>query len=81
MGRVMGFEPMHIGTTIRGLDHLTIPAMLFLLFNFNLFMWFLYIGTVISMWRGLDHLTPSPKTIHRIVLLGRVRHAVFVIQF
>ena len=26
MGRVMGFEPMYIGTTIRGLNHLTIPA-------------------------------------------------------
>ena len=26
MGREMGFEPMHIGTTIRGLNHLTTPA-------------------------------------------------------
>ena len=26
MGRLMGFEPMHIGTTIRGLDHLTTGA-------------------------------------------------------
>ena len=26
LGRVMGFEPMHIGTTIRGLNHLTTPA-------------------------------------------------------
>lgn len=34
MGRVMGFEPMYIGTTIRGLNHLTIPAtMLFLIFD------------------------------------------------
>ena len=30
MGRIVGFEPTHIGTTIRGLDHLTISAM-----NFN----------------------------------------------
>ena len=26
MGRIVGFEPTHIGTTIRGLDHLTISA-------------------------------------------------------
>ena len=26
MGRLMGFEPMHIGTTIRGLNHLATPA-------------------------------------------------------
>ncbi len=26
MGRLMGFEPMHIGTTIRGLNHLTTGA-------------------------------------------------------
>ena len=26
MGRVVGFEPTHNGTTIRGLNHLTIPA-------------------------------------------------------
>ena len=26
MGRMMGFEPMYIGTTIRGLNHLTTPA-------------------------------------------------------
>lgn len=29
MGRVMGFEPMYIGTTIRGLNHLTIPAIIY----------------------------------------------------
>lgn len=27
MGRLMGFEPMHIGTTIRGLNRLTTGAM------------------------------------------------------
>ena len=27
MGRIVGFEPTHIGTTIRGLNHLTISAM------------------------------------------------------
>ena len=26
MGRLMGFEPMHIGTTIRGLNRLTTGA-------------------------------------------------------
>lgn len=26
MGRMMGFEPMYIGTTNRGLNHLTTPA-------------------------------------------------------
>ena len=26
MGRIVGFEPTHIGTTIRGLNHLTISA-------------------------------------------------------
>ena len=26
VGRVVGFEPTHIGTTIRGLNHLTTPA-------------------------------------------------------
>lgn len=26
MGRVVGFEPTHNGTTIRGLNHLTTPA-------------------------------------------------------
>ena len=26
MGRVMGFEPTNIGTTIRGLNHLATPA-------------------------------------------------------
>ena len=26
MGRIVGFEPTHIGTTIRGLNHLTTPA-------------------------------------------------------
>ena len=26
MGRLMGFEPMYIGTTIRGLNHLTTGA-------------------------------------------------------
>ena len=28
MGRVVGFEPTHNGTTIRGLNHLTTPAIL-----------------------------------------------------
>ena len=47
MGRVMGFEPMHIGTTIRGLNHLTILATSFLLFNFQTFvLWSLFLGTV-----------------------------------
>ena len=32
MGRVVGFEPTHNGTTIRGLNHLTTPAIC-LLFN------------------------------------------------
>ena len=27
MGRIVGFEPTHIGTTIRGLNRLTISAM------------------------------------------------------
>ena len=30
LGRVMGFEPMYIGTTIRGLNHLTTPAISFI---------------------------------------------------
>ncbi len=34
MGRVMGFEPMHIGTTIRGLNRLTTPAIT-VLFNYT----------------------------------------------
>ena len=29
MGRVVGFEPTHIGTTIRGLNRLAIPAISF----------------------------------------------------
>ena len=29
MGRLMGFEPMHIGTTIRGLNRLTTGAIVF----------------------------------------------------
>ena len=29
MGRIVGFEPTHIGTTIRGLNRLTISAMSF----------------------------------------------------
>ena len=28
MGRLMGFEPMHIGTTIRGLNRLTTGAII-----------------------------------------------------
>ena len=31
MGRAVGFEPTHIGTTIRGLNRLTTPAILFCL--------------------------------------------------
>ena len=31
MGRVMGFEPTNIGTTIRGLNHLATPAIYILL--------------------------------------------------
>ncbi len=34
MGRVMGFEPTNAGTTIRSLNHLATPA---ILFNFKLF--------------------------------------------
>ena len=29
MGRLMGFEPMHIGTTIRGLNRLTTGAIVY----------------------------------------------------
>ena len=35
MGRVVGFEPTHIGTTIRGLDHLTIPAIALLILYYQ----------------------------------------------
>lgn len=31
MGREMGFEPTHNGTTIRGLNHLTTPAIDFII--------------------------------------------------
>ena len=36
MGRTVGFEPTHIGTTIRGLNHLAMPAIIFyyLIVNF-----------------------------------------------
>ena len=34
MGRVVGFEPTHNGTTIRGLNHLTTPAIFAYLLSF-----------------------------------------------
>ncbi len=44
MGRVMGFEPTNIGTTIRGLNHLATPAI-------NLFNCHFNIGTIIPQGR------------------------------
>ena len=36
-GRVVGVEPTNIGTTIRGLNHLAIPAISIFQFNINIF--------------------------------------------
>ena len=52
----MGFEPMPIGTAISGLEHLTLPATLYYSI-LNFLCCGSCIGTVISIWRGLDHLT------------------------
>ena len=43
MGRTVGFEPTHNGTTIHGLNRLTMPATTFL-FNYQLIKHFQPIG-------------------------------------
>ena len=60
MGRVVGFEPTHNGTTIRGLNHLTTPAinvLAFIILSNKYSKSSQNIKTLVSCFRGSIHLS------------------------